>query len=49
MDGGVPIKAPVAGIAMGLMLSEAKPRGIEGSEIPYPSLKLRVKILSTKF
>ncbi|MCX6751343.1 MAG: polyribonucleotide nucleotidyltransferase [Candidatus Nomurabacteria bacterium] len=24
MDGGVPIKAPVAGIAMGLMLSEAK-------------------------
>ena len=24
MDGGVPIKAPVAGVAMGLMLSEAK-------------------------
>jgi len=32
MDGGVPIKAPVAGIAMGLMLREAKSRGNEGSE-----------------
>ena len=36
MDGGVPIKAPVAGIAMGLMLREAKSRGIEGSKNSLP-------------
>jgi polyribonucleotide nucleotidyltransferase len=30
MDGGVPIKAPVAGIAMGLMLSKTKSRAGEG-------------------
>src|SRR3989338_7608713 len=36
MDGGVPIKAPVAGIAMGLMLREAKSRGTEGyNSIPF--------------
>ena len=34
MDGGVPIKAPVAGIAMGLMLSKAKSRAfVEGIEL----------------
>src|SRR3989339_351726 len=33
MDGGVPIKAPVAGIAMGLMLGEAKSRAGEGYKI----------------
>ncbi|MFA5936357.1 MAG: polyribonucleotide nucleotidyltransferase [Candidatus Paceibacterota bacterium] len=32
MDGGVPILAPVAGIAMGLMLSKAKSRTGEGKE-----------------
>ena len=32
MDGGVPIKAPVAGVAMGLMLSKAKSRAGEGYE-----------------
>ena len=36
MDGGVPIKAPVAGIAMGLMLREAKSRvSVEG--LPFGS------------
>ncbi len=39
MDGGVPILAPVAGVAMGLMLSEAKSRVLEGQEntSPQPS------------
>ncbi len=40
MDGGVPIKAPVAGIAMGVMLSKAKSRGdLEGID---PSTTLGV-------
>jgi polyribonucleotide nucleotidyltransferase len=37
MDGGVPIKAPVAGIAMGLMLSETKSVS-GGHEIKYKIL-----------
>ena len=36
MDGGVPIKAPVAGIAMGLMLSKAKSRTGEGHDSSLP-------------
>ena len=48
MDGGVPIKAPVAGIAMGLMLSEAKPRGIEGSENSLPFAKAQGQNLEYK-
>ena len=36
MDGGVPIKAPVAGIAMGLMLREAKSREPEGYDNSLP-------------
>ncbi len=38
MDGGVPIKAPVAGIAMGLMLSEAKSASGGLQERPYAIL-----------
>lgn len=39
MDGGVPIVAPVAGIAMGLMLSEAKSRAGEGqNQLEYKIL-----------
>ena len=41
MDGGVPIKAPVAGIAMGLMLREAKPRETEGSKKSLPPATTR--------
>ncbi len=41
MDGGVPIVAPVAGIAMGLMLSEVKSRAGEGQ-----SQDLKYKILT---
>jgi polyribonucleotide nucleotidyltransferase len=42
MDGGVPIKAPVAGIAMGLMLNKVKSRAdVEGS-----SQNLEYKILT---
>ncbi len=37
MDGGVPIKAPVAGIAMGLMLSSAKSE-TEGKGLEYKVL-----------
>ena len=54
MDGGVPIKAPVAGIAMGLMLSKAKSRGdaqgyeykiltdIQGPEDHYGDMDFKV-------
>lgn len=49
MDGGVPIVAPVAGIAMGLMLRKAKSRAsAEGSE-PFDSAQgqnLEYKILT---
>ncbi|MFA6325201.1 MAG: polyribonucleotide nucleotidyltransferase [Candidatus Paceibacterota bacterium] len=50
MDAGVPIKAPVAGIAMGLMLREAKSRGnLEGLEKSFDSAQdqnLEYKILT---
>jgi polyribonucleotide nucleotidyltransferase len=49
MDGGVPILAPVAGIAMGLMMREAKSRGSEGDEKPFDSAQgknLEYKILT---
>ncbi len=43
MDGGVPIKAPVAGIAMGLMSRVARSRAIEGYD---SSQNLEYKILT---
>ena len=48
MDGGVPIKNAVAGVAMGLMLRKAKSRGTEGYE-PFDSAQgqnLEYKILT---
>ena len=48
MDGGVPIKAPVAGIAMGLMLREAKSQGIKGSKNSLPLAHARGQNLEYK-
>src|SRR3990167_4284268 len=47
MDGGVPILAPVAGIAMGLMLRKAKSRAkVEGSFDSAQDEELEYKILT---
>ncbi|OGG63587.1 polyribonucleotide nucleotidyltransferase [Candidatus Kaiserbacteria bacterium RIFCSPHIGHO2_02_FULL_50_9] len=51
MDGGVPIKAPVAGIAIGLMSRVSRSRGNEGSanDLPFASAQgqnLEYKILT---
>ncbi len=49
MDGGVPIKAPVAGIAMGLMSRVARSRAGEGLERPFAGAQgqnLEYKILT---
>ncbi len=48
MDGGVPIQAPVAGIAMGLMLREVKSRDNEGSENSLPLADARGQNLEYK-
>jgi polyribonucleotide nucleotidyltransferase len=48
MDGGVPIKAPVAGIAMGLMLGEAKSRDAEGHKTSLPLASSRGQNLEYK-
>ena len=49
MDGGVPIKAPVAGVAMGLMLSKAKSRAGEGYDSSLPFDSAQGQNLGTRF
>ena len=48
MDGGVPILAPVAGIAMGLMSRVARSRGTEGYENSLPLADARGQNLEYK-